>query len=329
MRLLHLSQAIDGFAVSFLADGRAEVTLTNYRYFLSRLVQFLDDPEVHKVSHHDLQAYLAWLRMEYKPHRMSGDTAPLTNSSLAKAWAALRSFWRWSASEFNLKKNPADGLSMPQSAPKAVIPFTEDEIRRLLKAAEFSQDAKTHGRKSYSFRRVTADRDLALIVFLLDTGARIGEVSRLTIGDIDLTAGIVEVRPIGSGHKSRGRILRLGKSARKYLWRYLSGRDDALGTAGDKAAPLFLSVKGQALNRNSAHTLLSRLGKRAGISGTHPHRFRHTFAITFLRNGGGLLELQELLGHSDIQMVKHYARLAEVDLADAHRRASPADKWRL
>ncbi len=315
--------------MSFLADGRSQSTLDNYGYYFAPFVRFLNDVDIHKVTHRDCEAYLAWLRTEYKPHRMNGDTSPLTNSTLAKAWAALRSFWRWATPEFNLKSNPAAGLKMPKAATEAVIPFTEDELRRLMKSAEFTQAANTTGRKSYTFKRVTADRDLALIVLLLDCGARIGEVSRMTIGDIDLTAGTVEVRPIGSGRKSKGRVLRLGKSARKYLWRYLSGRDDALGTADDKQAPLFLSCSGRALSRNAAHTLLSRIGKAAGIAGVHPHRFRHTFAITFLRNGGGLLELQELLGHSDMQMVKHYARLAEVDLAEAHRRASPADKWRL
>lgn len=83
------------------------------------------------------------------------------------------------------------------------------------------------------------------------------------------------------------------------------------------------------MNPNSLRQLLKSLAQKAKVRDCHPHRFRHTFAITYLRAGGDVFTLQALLGHSSLDMVRHYARIAEVDLANAHRKASPADNWQL
>jgi integrase len=68
---------------------------------------------------------------------------------------------------------------------------------------------------------------------------------------------------------------------------------------------------------------------RAGVPDAHPHRFRHTFAVQFLKNGGNGYVLQSLLGHSTMEMVKTYLKLAQQDLDDGHHRASPVDNWGL
>jgi integrase/recombinase XerD len=74
---------------------------------------------------------------------------------------------------------------------------------------------------------------------------------------------------------------------------------------------------------------MRRLAAAAGIAGVRvsPHTCRHTFAITFLRNGGNLLALQRILGHQDLAMVRRYAELVAADLAAAQATASPLDGW--
>ena len=67
----------------------------------------------------------------------------------------------------------------------------------------------------------------------------------------------------------------------------------------------------------------------AGVVGVHPHRFRHTFAVNFLRNGGSVFHLQQLLGHSSLTMVRKYVVLADADIQREHIKASPVDNMRL
>src|SRR5687768_16120118 len=86
-----------------------------------------------------------------------------------------------------------------------------------------------------------------------------------------------------------------------------------------------------ALTPDGVRLMMRKLGRAAGIQGVRvsPHTARHTFAVNFLRGGGNLFELQALMGHSDLTILRRYVALAENDLAQAHRQASPADRMKL
>jgi len=74
--------------------------------------------------------------------------------------------------------------------------------------------------------------------------------------------------------------------------------------------------------------ILHRLGNRCDVK-VHAHKIRITFVINFLRNGGNVFELQRLLGHSLLDMVRHYLNIAESDTENAHKKASSVDRWGL
>lgn len=82
-------------------------------------------------------------------------------------------------------------------------------------------------------------------------------------------------------------------------------------------------------NPNSLRQLVRAIADRSEVKNAYPHKFRHTFAITYLRSGGDIFTLQALLGHNSLEMVRHNAQIAEVDIEHAHRKASPVDNWRL
>ena len=238
----------------------------------------------------------------------------------------LSSFFTWAASEFDLK-SPMVGVPSPKYERSPVIPLTRDEIETLLDACDLTRRVDIEDRRRFRKHRPTARRDRAIILALLDTGLRASELCALRIGDVDLKTGRVEVRhgPRGGAKGGKGRTVFLGKTARRFVWRYLAEREDG----EDLEAPLFASKWERPMNPTSLRQLIKRLADKAGVRNCYPHRFRHTFAITYLRAGGDVFTLQALLGHSTLDMVRYYARIGEVDLASAHRRASPADNWRL
>jgi integrase/recombinase XerD len=93
--------------------------------------------------------------------------------------------------------------------------------------------------------------------------------------------------------------------------------------------PLFQVDTGGQMDKDNVLHLLYAIGERGKVHDVHPHRFRHTFAIQYLRNGGDVFTLQRLLGHTSLEMTRRYLDLAMIDDERAHKKASPVDNWRL
>jgi integrase/recombinase XerD len=117
--------------------------------------------------------------------------------------------------------------------------------------------------------------------------------------------------------KTKYRNIPLGRGAQKALWLYLTN------TELQPTDSLF------GLIEKSIRGLMLSLGSAAKVPHTHPHRFRHTFAIEYLRKGGDIFTLQHILGHNDLNTYRHYLALLQTDITEAHKRSSPADRWNL
>ena len=94
---------------------------------------------------------------------------------------------------------------------------------------------------------------------------------------------------------------------------------------------LFLTRAGKPLSVNRIEAIIENCGRKAGIEGVRcsPHTFRHTFAISYLRNGGNVFALQRVLGHESLDMVRRYVNLTTHDLQAAHEICSPVDNLQL
>jgi integrase/recombinase XerC len=223
--------------------------------------------------------------------------ATLAPESIAGYVRGLKAFGNWCAAEELAAAAGFRGLRRPKVPHRLIAPFSDPELRSLLALAD--------------------ERERALALVLLDTGLRLSELASLRVGD---------VRPDGTLHDmgkgAKERIVPIGASARRALVRYLGTR--TVVVAGD---PLFCGRWGPALTARGIQLAIARLGRRAAV-GTRcsPHTFRHTFARGYLVNGGDVFSLQQILGHTTLDMVRRYVYFVSFEtVRRLHAAASPAD----
>jgi integrase/recombinase XerD len=291
---MRLSDVIDGYWLAKRRNLSAH-TVADYGLTFQRLLDFVGDVDFSGIGAPDLNAYLDHITTEYH----------LSPKTQLNAWIALSSLWTWAERELGAPHVIRQGVDKPRSRRPPPHPYTLDEVRRMLASCDGGQNA---------------ERDRTIVLLMLDTGLRVSELCAADVRDYDSRRGQLVIRH-GKGDKQRS--VYLGDTSRRQLWRYHADRQPR---ASD---PLITTRSGKRFTRTAMRLLIVRLGRRADVDGATPHRFRHTFAISFLRNGGNLFALQEMLGHSTLEMVRSYARLADVDVAQAQRRASPADNWRV
>lgn len=309
---MRLSEAVQGFLMWRAVAGSAH-TARDYANTLRQFEAFVeDDPEVAAVDADQVRRFLYWLRVER-------ELAPKT---VKNAHTGLSAFWTWLEDAYGLHHVIRGAVRSPKAGTREVVPLSKQDVRLILAAVEKTATWRSEKRQPAQMTRGTRYRDRAIVLFLLDTGVRAQELCSLVVGDVDMKSGAVQVR---RGKGDKGRTVYVGTTAKAALWSYLSRREDV---QPDDA--LFETTRHQPLDRSALRKMLLAAGQRAEVAETvNPHRFRHTFAVNYLRNGGDVYTLQRLLGHATMEMVKRYLSLAQTDIADAHKRASPVDNWRL
>lgn len=233
-------------------------------------------------------------------------TQPVRPRTVKDYHGHLRTFFRWLIAQRLISESPLEGIAAPISRADQIQPFTEAQVEGLLAAARRSRHPL---------------RDEAMMMFLLDTGVRASEIASIRQKDMELHGGRCIV--LGKGNKHR--TVHFGRNTSKALFVYLRDQTE------DPEASLFRSDRSEradeSLTRWGVRRIITRAGKEAGIEATRcsPHTFRHTMAVTFLRNGGQVFALKEILGHTDLKMTNRYVALAQADIAKQHRQFSPVD----
>ena len=161
-------------------------------------------------------------------------------------------------------------------------------------------------------RYLTGRRNRALIALLYRTGLRISEALALRPVDIDFDNATVRVL---HGKGDHARTVGIDDRAASLVANWIVARRDMPGTR------LFCTNSGKPLSRRSFGTVLTRLGRKAGIlKRVHPHGFRHTHAAELAREGMPINLIQKQLGHSNISVTSRYLdHVAPTTLIEAIR----------
>lgn len=309
---MQLDYALEGYWLS-RRRGFSPHTVADYSVTFRRLAEFLGpEREFERIATADLNRFLNHLQ----------ENVGLSPKTVLNAWTALSSLWTWAENETGAKHVMRGKIRRPVYHRPQAEPFTEEEVRKLLTACEHMQAWDRAHAVHVEGERPTAVRDRAMLLMMLDCGLRVSELTGLNVSDYDPKRGQITIRH-GKGDKKR--VISIANTARQAMWKYLGGKGKPARGAEE---PLFLSSStGGRLDRTAVRAIVMRAGERAGVTKAHPHRFRHTFAVNFLRNGGNPLALQDILGHEKLDTVRIYVKLAEMDLVKAQLGASPADRW--
>lgn len=276
--------------------GMSAHTVRAYSGDLDKYLEWANRVEVDPINltHRQLRLYLAEL-----------DRARYARSTVARRLSAVRSLFRYLATEGIVASDPSSVISSPKvpSTLPRIVP-TQD-LRLLLDAP--SADTPI-GR-----------RDRALLELLYATGLRVSEACSLQLSGLDLSQGQVTV--MGKGSKER--TVPVHRFACVRLRDYLASGRPALAKPSSPGT-VFLSARGMKMSEDSVRHMFKRHLSQVGASGAlSPHALRHTFATHMLEAGADLRSVQELLGHVALSTTQIYTHVSIKRLQDVHHKAHP------
>ncbi len=288
------------FLLAKKVEDRSPRTIEWYQEALEGFERFCRkegiDPDPAKITPFNVRTWLAYIQ-----------ATGVSKSTLNNRFRALRAFLNWCVAEGIIDRSPMSNIRTPSVGSILIPVFSPMHVKALL----YLCPPNTWW----------GARDRAIILTLLYTGIRLSELTGLMLEDVNLAQDCVKM--LGKGDKER--TIYLAPEAQQAILRYIRHREDGLPY-------LWLSQCGVQLTPNAVQQLIRDLGRKAGIKGVRcsAHTFRHTFAVNFLKAGGSLRHLQEIMGHTSMKPLEVYLRTVSADDAmHFHRQVRPFKGWEL
>jgi len=296
--------SIAQWAEAFMWEKRAENVATGTIYFyrkkIDHFLSYCNDNDIqtmYEITPVVIRNYL--IGLEEKGH---------TSGGVHCFYRVLRTFLYWWENETEPKdwKNPIRKVKAPRLAVEPLEPVPLEDVDKLISAC--------------SGRTFSQLRDRAIMLFLLDTGVRASELCAIDLEDVEIKTGTVTIKR-GKGRKPRAVFV--SRKVRRALRAYVNKRASREELRLDDA--LWVTKGGKRLTYWGLNEILRRRAKDARVQKPGAHDFRRAFAINFLRNGGDIYSLQNLMGHADLQVLRRYLAQTYEDLQTAHNRYSPVE----
>jgi len=307
-----LQQLADTYRLSNQVEGKSIKTVTWYHEMLQAFIRYLESRHIAAslpaFNIDTVRNYILYLQQK---HRFQGHATIAAKASVLSPRTVqchvqvLRAFSSWLLREGYTTANRLQNLKLPKAPHLIIEPLTPEEIEIIMQIATDSR---------------MGERNRTIIMLALDSGLRAGEIAGIRLGQVNLQAGLVKV--MGKGSKER--IVPIGKVVQAALWHYINRVRPA--TADSGLDNLFLNSSGQPLTVNGIKLLFSGLAERSGIRRLHAHLCRHTFATSYLTNGGDIFSLRGILGHTTFEMVNNYLHLTTAQITEQHHKYSPMDR---
>lgn len=291
-----------------IAENKSPRTIQTVKYAVTKFDNFLGGcTDVKAVEGEDLRRYIRYLQEKPKwfgHPTIKQDHGNLSDNAIASYVRSIRSLWSWLKSENFIDENPFKQVKPPDITERIVDPLTPEDITKLLKVIP---------RHKY-----TGYRDGCIIITMYGTGLRISEVVDLPEDNVNFDSGQIKV--IGKGKKERA--VYTSASVFRANFKYHSQYRPRV-----TSNYFFVHEDGRPLTRFYFEHRMQAYVKKAGITTVcTPHTLRYSFAIQFLRNGGDPFTLQQILGHSTMEMTRHYLKIANSDVEAEMKQYSPAEQ---
>ena len=280
-------------------------TVDAYSRDVSRFIQFVKQEGIESLGEIDRITIMTYIT-KLRTGELNNKT--ISNATLARNFAALRSFYSFLIEFYDYGENPF--LMMKHIKKEKKLPdfLFYNEIEILLDSI--------HEPDSLSIR------NRALFELMYASGLRVSEICELELSQLDFSNRIVLIK--GKGNKER--MVPFHNEAALCLQKYIDfGRIEYLSSYSQEF--VFLNKKGMPLTSRGVQYILDQIARKSGLQmKVHPHMLRHSFATHLLDNGADLRVVQELLGHENLATTQIYTHITSDRLRSAYLEAHPRSK---
>ena len=284
-----IEETFSDFIISRKTKGLAEKTLQSYQSQFQAVARHMDvKMDIAMLQKADLYAMIISMR-----------DAHLSPNSINSYTRTLKSFFSW-CNEQGITR-----LNIP-------LYKAEETVKETYSDAELLKLLQKPNIRKCNFAEY---RNWVIINLLLNNGCRAATIRNILIRDLDLDNRVIYLRHTKN---KRAQVIPLCDALCGILSEYLrirGGEDDDF---------LFPNESGSQLTENGLRCSIANYNNKRGVQKTSIHLFRHTFARKYLVDcGGNAFTLQRLLGHSTLDMTKHYCAIFDADIAKNYDRFSP------